>query len=79
MTKPRESDLRSADHDRWAAAAAVCRHPAGFCGADGYCHYGDCFRRPRREKPQGTLEERVEDLEQQVAELMKARAASDET
>jgi hypothetical protein len=26
----------------WAAAMVRCQHPGGFCGADGYCHYGDC-------------------------------------
>lgn len=26
----------------WAEAMVRCRHPAGYCGQDGYCHYGDC-------------------------------------
>ena len=26
----------------WAEAMVRCQHPAGFCGEDGYCHYGDC-------------------------------------
>lgn len=26
----------------WAEAMVRCQHPAGFCGQDGFCHYGDC-------------------------------------
>ena len=26
----------------WAEAMVRCKHPAGYCGSDGYCHYGDC-------------------------------------
>lgn len=46
MTRPRESWLRSDDPHKWADAMVICRHPAGLCGTDGWCHYGDCFRRP---------------------------------
>lgn len=29
----------------WAEAMMRCRHPAGYCGSDGYCHNGDCDMR----------------------------------
>ena len=36
--------LASNDHDKFSEAMIECEHPAGLCGADGYCHYGgQCF------------------------------------
>lgn len=41
---PRESDLRSSNHERWAAAVMECKTRNPYCGPDGYCHAdGDCF------------------------------------
>ena len=39
-----ENWLKSEDNEKWAEAMMKCKHPAGFCGQDGYCHYGDCFK-----------------------------------
>lgn len=64
----RESWLRSTDDDKWAAAMVACRHPAGFCGADGYCHYGDCFK---RQTSVATLE-KMNSLQQEI-EMLKLR------
>lgn len=38
----KEEWLASTVPDLWAEAMVRCKHPAGFCGQDGYCHYGDC-------------------------------------
>lgn len=27
----------------YAAAMLRCKHPAGYCSEDGFCHYEDCF------------------------------------
>lgn len=45
MSKPiTAADLRaSATDERWAAAMLRCRSAGPYCGADGYCHLGDCF------------------------------------
>jgi hypothetical protein len=74
---PRESWLRSKSHVRWAAAMTKCQHAGGHCGADGYCHYGDCFDPdgPPDAREVEKLHERVEDLEHEVREL---RAIVDE-
>ena len=41
---PRESDLRSSNHERYATAVMQCRTHNPFCGVDGRCHAGgDCF------------------------------------
>lgn len=37
-----ESWLSSDIPELWAEAMVRCQHPAGFCGSDGYCHYGTC-------------------------------------
>lgn len=42
---PNETDLKSENQVKFAAAALQCQHPGGFCVSDGFCHYGgDCFR-----------------------------------
>lgn len=38
----REAWLDSDTPELWAEAMMRCQHPGGYCGADGYCHYGDC-------------------------------------
>lgn len=38
----REAWLESDVPALWAEAQMRCQHPGGFCGADGFCHYGDC-------------------------------------
>src|SRR5262249_23082496 len=38
----RESWLSSDVPKLWAEAMVRCQHPAGYCGGDGFCHYGDC-------------------------------------
>ena len=40
--KCRESWLSSEVPVLWAEAMVRCQHPAGYCGHDGYCIYGDC-------------------------------------
>ena len=41
---PRESDLKSANAERWAIAVMECKTHNPYCGSDGYCHAGgDCF------------------------------------
>lgn len=41
---PRESDLRSSNHERYATAVMQCRTHNPYCGSDGRCHAGgDCF------------------------------------
>ena len=35
----------------WAEAMVRCQHPAGYCGRDGYCHYGDCNMQMRDATP----------------------------
>lgn len=38
-----ESWLESENPQKFAEAMLVCEHAGGYCGQDGYCHYGDCF------------------------------------
>ena len=38
----KEAWLSSAVPDLWAEAMVRCKHPGGYCGEDGYCHYRDC-------------------------------------
>lgn len=38
----KEAWLESDVPTLWAEAVVRCQHPAGYCGHDGYCHYGDC-------------------------------------
>ena len=38
----KEEWLKSDIPALWAEAMVRCQHPAGYCGQDGYCHYGDC-------------------------------------
>ena len=72
MSRPRESWMRSEDHEQWAAAMARCEHPAAYCGSDGFCHYGNCFA--SRDAPDPALEQRVQRLEDQVRALRRALA-----
>lgn len=44
MGEPRESWLRSDDHDKFAAAAAKCKNPSAACIPEGACLLGGCFR-----------------------------------
>lgn len=67
MSEPRESWLRSPNHDRWAAAMVKCQHAGGHCGADGYCHYeGECFE--GIDPAVDRLRNRVEELEIELKE-----------
>ncbi len=43
MGRAFENWLRSADHDKFAAAALKCLNASGACISDGFCHYGNCF------------------------------------
>lgn len=38
----REAWLGSVVPELWAEAMVRCKHAGGFCGQDGYCHFGDC-------------------------------------
>jgi len=38
----KEDWLESDVPELWAEAMCRCQHPGGFCGQDGFCHYGDC-------------------------------------
>jgi|GEM_PF-6539735 len=38
-----ESWLESENPKEFAEAIMVCEHAGGYCGQDGYCHYGGCF------------------------------------
>jgi predicted RNase H-like nuclease (RuvC/YqgF family) len=41
---PCEADLKSDNHEIWAAAVMECKTRNPYCGPDGYCHAdGDCF------------------------------------
>lgn len=64
-TTPRESWLRSRDHDRWAAAMSLCQHPLVDCHRSGQCAYGTCFV----EVGQDALQRRLAALEARVARL----------
>lgn len=40
----------------WAEAVVRCQHAGGYCGQDGFCHYGDCdmeMNAPRDERGVG--------------------------
>lgn len=64
LGKPRPEWLESGSDDEWAAAMVLCRHSAGHCGADGYCHRdGDCFDERKQ-----LVEERAK-LLAQIAEI----------
>jgi hypothetical protein len=60
--------LRSSDHAKWAEAMTRCRNAGGTCGADGYCHYGDCFGSPEEK-----AKERFKRLQQFYPELIGYR------
>jgi len=45
----KEEWLGSDVPELWAEAMCRCRHPGGFCGQDGFCHYGDCRMAMRQE------------------------------
>lgn len=38
----REEWLSSDVPELWAEAMTRCQHAGGYCGQDGFCHYGDC-------------------------------------
>lgn len=38
----RESWLASDVPELWAEAVVRCQHAGGYCGQDGFCHFGDC-------------------------------------
>lgn len=62
----RASWLSSDDPARFADAMMKCRHPGGYCAADGRCHLaGDCFRPPRGD----VLDERLKRIEARLARL----------
>lgn len=66
---PRQCDLRSRDHDKFAAAMMLCRHAGAFCFTDGYCHYdGECFTRVIQPKRNEILE-KINSLEKRIAQL----------
>ena len=72
MTRPRESWLRSEDHEQFVRAIDCCRHPKARCVAVGRCKYGGCF--PGRRAADPALERRVQRLEDQVRVLRRALA-----
>jgi hypothetical protein len=51
----KEEWLESDVPELWAEAMCRCRHPGGFYGQDGFCHYGDCSMamRQRQEETEG--------------------------
>ena len=72
MTRPRESWLRSEDHEQFIRAMDRCRHPEAWCLVVGQCHYGQCFA--GSDAPDLALEQRVQRLEEQVRVLRRALA-----
>lgn len=38
----REAWLSSDVPELWAEAMVRCKHAGGYCGQDGFCHYGSC-------------------------------------
>ena len=72
MTRPRESWLRSEDHERFVRAIDCCLHPEAWCLVVGQCQYGGCF--PGRRAADPALERRVQRLEDQVRAMRRALA-----
>ena len=72
MTRPRESWLRSEDHERFVRAIDCCLHPEAWCLVVGQCQYGACFA--GADAPDPALEQRVQRLEEQVRALRRALA-----
>lgn len=50
----REEWLSSDVPKLWAEAVTRCQHAGGYCGQDGFCHYGDCAM-VMRPQPDGEL------------------------
>ena len=69
MSRPRESWLRSEDHEQFVQAVDRCRHPEAWCLVTGRCQHG-CFPGRRAH----ALEQRVRRLEDRVRVLRRALA-----
>lgn len=69
---PCEHDLLSSNSEVWADAVMRCKTGNPYCGADGYCHSGDCFADQSLTREQAILE-----VDRLAHELHKAKQEND--